>query len=91
MASILAAGTTPAQSSTVTLADGASANLVGYTAPDTAWSPFDCLKVFVNTTGDAALVGVISDGNRIVRVVGPGTYVVARGNTATAIGCENAA
>lgn len=92
MASILAAGTTPAQSSTVTLASGVNANLVGYVAVGNGgWNGQDELSIYLNTTGEAALVGKISEGNRRFYAVGPGTYVVVRGNTASAIGCENAA
>jgi len=87
---ILAAGQTKATSTTVVLASGANANIVGYAPTGGAWASADVLEVRLDTNGESALVGTITNACRRYFAQGPGTYSVVRPATASDIGVSTA-
>ena len=92
MATILAAGTTAATSSDVTLADGASANLVAYGASGVAVPAGLRLQVMADTAGLDTCVGVLdpADPDKAgLKVSGPGTFRVVRPPCPVNIGVDS--
>lgn len=93
MASILAAGTSVATSSSVVLGDGASATLAVYSAAGDP--PKDAVvDVLISTTGGNVLVKTLRDGDFVTKVYGPGTYYAIRrtpGRDGTSVGVEQCA
>jgi len=74
---ILAAGTTAATSTDVTLAAGAIANLSAFTS-SSQWAAGQILGVYIDTNGDDALVGTLTRDNPRFVAQGPGVYRVRR-------------
>lgn len=92
MATILAAGTTAATSTDVTLADGASANLVAYAASGVQAPVGLRLTVLADTAGEDAPVGILEPGDPDkagLKVIGPGTFRVARPKCSVNIGVDS--
>ena len=85
MASIIASGTTAADSDEFTLADGVTSNVFISGSPGVDASA----AVYIKTAGATfTYLGQITHGEREVKVYGPGTFKVSRAATATAFGVD---
>lgn len=85
---ILAPGTTEATSTDVVLAAGAIANISAFTVPPVIWRD-STMKVYIDTTGGDAWIGNLWGGQPSMRLTGPGTFRVVRGQGATAVGVSS--
>lgn len=85
---ILAAGTTAATSTDVTLAAGAFANIAAYTS-SSQWLAGLNLGVYLDTGGDDALIATLNRDTPRFLAQGPGVYRVRRPATSQAIGVSS--
>lgn len=83
---ILAAGTTAATSTDVTLLAAAFANISAFTSGGSYWPANLALGVYIDTNGDDALVGTLTQNSPRFVAQGPGVYRVRRPVTPQAIG-----
>jgi len=83
---ILAAGTTAATSTDIVLAAGASATVGIFAATAMALPAGQQFEVVQVTPGAANYVGMLTNGERSVQIVGPGTFQVKRPVTTAAFG-----
>lgn len=77
MANILAAGSSAATSSDVTLADGATANLALMVASGQVPAMAEAI-VYIDTSGIDTEVTRLTNKQPAIKVVGPGTFRVTR-------------
>lgn len=85
---ILAAGTTTATSTDVTIAAGAFANVTAFTSGN-QWANGDYLTVFIDTNGDDQAIAQLTFDEPGVTLQGPGVFRVKRTPLNSALGASS--